>query len=139
MSSVYTAFPIIFVILMIVLNNWIIAGMCCLNVFCIMTSVLGIIGFIGWQFGLTECASVVLVIGFSVDYCVHIAHGYIVAPLKDNREHRCQFALLQNGHAIISSAFVSVLSTIPILIDNQQVLFFKMGYVHYNNLSYLSL
>ena len=25
---------------------------------------------LGWPFGLTECASVVLVVGFSVDYCV---------------------------------------------------------------------
>ena len=93
----------------------------------VMTSVLGVIGFIGWQFGLTECASVVLVVGFSVDYCVHIAHGYLVAPLKDSRKHRCQFALLQNGHAIVSSSMVSILSSIPLLASPDELLFWKMG------------
>merc|ERR1712096_262710 len=105
----------------------IIAILCVVNVTLVMTSVLGVIGFIGWQFGLTECASAVLVIGFSCDYCVHIAHGYIVAPLKDSRKHRCQFALLQNGHAIMSSSVVSVLSTIPILASVDELLYWKMG------------
>jgi len=128
-GSVITAFPIIFVILMLVLNNWIMALLCCINVLCIMMSVLGVIGMIGWRFGLTECASVVLVIGFSVDYCVHISHGYIVAPLKHNREIRCQFSLLQNGHAIVSSATVSILSTFPVLLNPNEVMFWKMGFL----------
>merc|ERR1712096_242785 len=126
-GSVLFSLPMIFIILMLVLNNRIVGLFCVLNAILIMTSVLGIIGFIGWRFGLTESASVILVIGFSVDYCVHIAHGYLVAPLKGCRKHRCQFALLQNGHAIVSSATVSILSTIPILVDDKNLLFWKMG------------
>lgn len=93
----------------------------------VMCSVLGVIGFLEWRFGLVECASVILVIGFSVDFCVHIAHGYIVAPLQDSRKHRCQFSLLQNGHAIMSSAFVSILSSLVAVTDNQRILLWKMG------------
>lgn len=95
------------------------AILCILNIVFVMVSVLGIIGFIGWKFGLVECCAILLVLGFSSDYCglyfivsfgilshlllvvascffdcsVHIAHGYLVAPLQDSRKHRCQFAV----------------------------------------------
>ena len=74
-----------------------------------------------------ECAAVILVLGFSVDYCVHISHGYMNAPVKKSRQHRVQFALLQNAHAIVSSAFVSILATMPILIDSENTIYQKLG------------
>lgn len=45
-GSVMLTLPLIFIILCIVLNNWIMALLCVFNVLCIMISVLGIIGYV---------------------------------------------------------------------------------------------
>lgn len=126
-DSVAITLPIVFGILCMVLDNWIMSFLCCCNVFGIMISVLSCISFFGWKFGLIESLSVVLVLGFSVDYSVHISHGYLSSPLVDSRRHQCQYSLLTNGHAIISSGFVSILSLIPLLFDDSVIAYWKAG------------
>lgn len=65
---------------------------------------------------------------FVIDsFQVHISHGYLNAPMKDSRQNRVQFALLQNGHAIVSSAFVSFLASMPILVDGENLIYQKLG------------
>jgi hypothetical protein len=48
-SAVITSVPIVFLILIFVLNNWILATFCILNVICIMVSVLGVVSMLGWR------------------------------------------------------------------------------------------
>ena len=38
---------------------------------------LGAGGMMGWELGTTEAIAAVIVIGFSVDYCVHLANAYV--------------------------------------------------------------
>jgi len=78
-----------------------------------------------WKFGLVQSIAVILVIGFSVDYCVHVSNAYNSAPQTTpqqcTREARLKFALLTNGHAIMSSATVSILASIPILASEVKI------------------
>ena len=40
-------------------------------------SILAIMNMIGWELGMTESVAVVALIGFSVDYIVHLAADYM--------------------------------------------------------------
>ena len=65
-------------------------------------------------------------LGFAVDYCVHIGHGYLTSPIAFDRMGRVRYTLLTVGHAILSSAFISFVATIPLLVGNYEM-FGKMG------------
>ena len=63
----------------------------------------------GWEFGVAESIAVVILIGFSVDYVVHLANHYVEAPYKD-RKRRIQHALAEIGISIFSGAITTMLS-----------------------------
>jgi len=69
---------------------------------------------------------IIAVLGFAVDYCVHIGHGYLTSPIAVDRMGRVRYTLLTVGHAILSSAFISFVATIPLLVGNYEM-FGKMG------------
>ena len=62
-----------------------------------------------WKFGMIESTSVIVFIGISVDYVVHICHNYTHA-LETSRKARMDFAYRQIGKAIIGGALTSCFS-----------------------------
>lgn len=50
---------------------WSVTGMLCL--------VLAVFYWAGWELGAIEAISLSILVGSSVDYCVHIVEGYILA------------------------------------------------------------
>ena len=75
----------------------------------IVLSVVAIMELLGWEFGTAESIAVVILIGFSVDYVVHLANHYIEAPFKD-RKRRIRHALSEIGISIFSGAITTMLS-----------------------------
>jgi len=69
----------------------------------IVTSVISIMVFCGWELGVSESVAVVILIGFSVDYVVHLASHYIRSA-HSNRYDRVQEALQEIGISIFSGA-----------------------------------
>ena len=53
----------------------------------IVLSVVAVMELLGWEFGVAESIAVVILIGFSVDYVVHLANHYVESPFK-NRHKR---------------------------------------------------
>lgn len=53
--------------------------------------VVGIFYVLGWEIGGVEAVSLSILVGSSVDYCVHLVEGYILAanacPIKDVSNH----------------------------------------------------
>ena len=45
--------------------------------------VLGLCKMLGWALGIAESIAAVIVIGFSVDFTVHLAHMYVLYCLYD--------------------------------------------------------
>ena len=74
-----------------------------LTITCITTVVFGFLTFSGWGLGLLEGILVVLVIGFSVDYTVHLSDSY-KACTAPTRYEKVQFALHGTGVSILSGA-----------------------------------
>ena len=56
-----------------------------ISVFCVgyvVVSVVAIIVLKGWQLGVSECTCIVIIIGFSVDYVVHLGSDYMHSRLE---------------------------------------------------------
>ena len=81
----------------------------------------------GWQFGFSESISIVIIIGFSVDYVVHFANAYLECPGK-TRTERLSFSLLTMGVSVGSGAVTTLLAGFFLLFPNL-VFFYKMGVI----------
>ncbi|XP_077167820.1 protein dispatched homolog 3 isoform X2 [Paroedura picta] len=78
----------------------------------------------GWEMGAVEAISLSILVGSSVDYCVHLVEGYLLAgenlPLHlaedpgSIRQWRTIEAVRHVGVAIVSSAVTTVIATVPL-------------------------
>ena len=78
----------------------------------VVTTVMGVgvHGIMKWSLGIGESIAAVILIGLSVDYCVHLANAYVEAPLVcDTRELRTQHALMTMGISITASAITTII------------------------------
>merc|ERR1712096_259265 len=113
-EAVAFTIPMIFVFLLVLLHNWVIALICVYLICLIMLSVLWMTWVMGWDYGFAESTSTIMVVGFAVDYTVHSAHGYLSAIAKD-RKSRTVYTMFQNGHSVVSGAVASFLAAIPLI------------------------
>ncbi|KAF7239298.1 hypothetical protein EYD10_14007 [Varanus komodoensis] len=78
----------------------------------------------GWEMGAVEAISLSILVGSSVDYCVHLVEGFLLAgenlPLhlaedpSSSRQWRTLEAVRHVGVAIVSSAVTTVIATVPL-------------------------
>ncbi|KAK7135317.1 hypothetical protein R3I94_014090 [Phoxinus phoxinus] len=112
--AVFTAHPLL--LLPILLS---ILGMVCL--------VVTVMYWLGWEMGAVEAISLSILVGSSVDYCLHLVEGYLLAGGPETsglanhsaessikRQLRTLEAANHVGVAIVSSAVTTVISTIPL-------------------------
>uniref|UniRef100_A0A673JBD8 Protein dispatched homolog 3-like n=1 Tax=Sinocyclocheilus rhinocerous TaxID=307959 RepID=A0A673JBD8_9TELE len=112
--AVFTAHPLL--LLPMLLS---ILGMVCL--------VVAVMYWLGWELGAVEAISLSILVGSSVDYCLHLVEGYLLAGDTDTsglanhssessikRQTRTLEAANHVGVAIVSSAVTTVISTIPL-------------------------
>lgn len=65
-----------FVILLIASQNFVLSFFSIVSVAIVIASVLCLIVKRGWEFGVSESLCTVIIIGLSVDYCIHLATEY---------------------------------------------------------------
>uniref|UniRef100_A0A8C5HBV0 SSD domain-containing protein n=1 Tax=Gouania willdenowi TaxID=441366 RepID=A0A8C5HBV0_GOUWI len=89
-----------------------------LGVICLVVAVMY---WLGWEMGAVEAISLSILVGSSVDYCLHLVEGYLLAgestpstPDHAERQRRTLEAVKHVGVAIVSSAVTTVISTIPL-------------------------
>ncbi|XP_076586761.1 protein dispatched homolog 3 isoform X1 [Chaetodon auriga] len=111
--SVFTAHPLLLLPVLIT-----ILGVICL--------VLAVMYWLGWEMGAVEAISLSILVGSSVDYCLHVVEGYLLAgqstpstPAHNSeppaeRQRRTLEAVNHVGVAIVSSAVTTVISTVPL-------------------------
>ncbi|XP_075394406.1 protein dispatched homolog 3 [Tenrec ecaudatus] len=97
----------------------------------VLLSILGIVCLVvtimywsGWEMGAVEAISLSILVGSSVDYCVHLVEGYLLAgenlpphqaeDLPSQRQWRTLEAVRHVGVAIVSSALTTVIATVPL-------------------------
>ncbi|XP_048837474.1 LOW QUALITY PROTEIN: protein dispatched homolog 3 [Brienomyrus brachyistius] len=111
--SVFTSHP--FLLLPILLT---ILGVICL--------VVAVMYWLGWEMGAVEAISLSILVGSSVDYCLHLVEGFLLAGetgsqaanhhmgTTELRQHHTMLAVDHVGVAIVSSAITTVISTVPL-------------------------
>ncbi|XP_032750594.1 protein dispatched homolog 3 [Rattus rattus] len=97
----------------------------------VLLSILGIVCLVvtimywsGWEMGAVEAISLSILVGSSVDYCVHLVEGYLLAgenlppqqaeDASSQRQWRTLEAVRHVGVAIVSSALTTVIATVPL-------------------------
>merc|ERR1719410_2584956 len=126
-QGILIAMPLALVILMISTQNWIVSIFAVFDIVGIMLCELSIMYLMGWKFGVSESVAIVIIIGFSVDYVVHLANAYLESS-SHSREERLSFALLTMGISVVSGA-VTTFGAGFFLIFPVFVFFYKMGIV----------
>jgi len=92
-----------FVVLLFATFNLIVGVISILSIGFIVTSVISVMIFAGWELGVSESVAVVILIGFSVDYVVHLASHYVHSP-HHKRKDRMHESLAEMGVSIFSGA-----------------------------------
>ena len=90
-----------FLILMVATRNYIVSLMSIACVTMVVVSIVGIMHMNGQQLGTAESISIVILIGFSVDYTVHLAADYVHSAYE-KREDKMKQAFREMGISIFS-------------------------------------
>jgi predicted RND superfamily exporter protein len=70
-----------FISTFIATKNIIITIITIFSVGMVIISVIGIMNILGWDIGVTESLSMVIMIGLSIDYILHLSVDYMHSPL----------------------------------------------------------
>jgi predicted RND superfamily exporter protein len=79
-SGIFMSMLFAFIILCIATRN---LTQSIISIFCVITIVVSVVAIMvmkGWVLGTTESISVVIIIGFSVDYVIHLSADYMHSP-----------------------------------------------------------
>lgn len=112
-SGIAIAMPISFVVLLCSTQNIVVAIYAVLSVGAIVLCVLGFCkSAMDWDLGVGEAIAGVIVIGYSVDYVVHLAHMYCEGKHfgHNTRDERATFAIRNMGSTIFAGAITTVLA-----------------------------
>lgn len=96
-----------FVVLVVATDNAIVGSLAALCIVGIVSSVMGSISAMGWELGTTESISAVILVGFSVDYSVHLGVSYreSKAPTSAAKVHH---ALVEMGISIVGGGMTTL-------------------------------
>uniref|UniRef100_A0A7S4DUM7 SSD domain-containing protein n=1 Tax=Lotharella globosa TaxID=91324 RepID=A0A7S4DUM7_9EUKA len=78
-TGLMLCFPVAFIVLVLATSNIIVSFYAIISIGFIVASVLGVTKWIGWALGIGEAIAGVIVIGFSVDYVIHLGHMFVEA------------------------------------------------------------
>jgi len=123
-------FPLAFVVLVFATANLLVSLYAIFGIVLIVASVLGTIEYIyGWDLGVVESLMGSLVVGFSVDYTIHLGHMFVVAGNEHDIRHRVDrfsFAIRKMGGTVVGGA-VTTLGAGLFMLPCQLVFFRKLG------------
>ena len=70
--GVITSLLLALVVLVVSTSNWLISLLAMSSIFCIMATVFGMMAFAQWKISILESICMIVVVGMSVDYTVHL-------------------------------------------------------------------
>lgn len=131
-SSVGTCLAFALVVLAIASTNWIIAILCVVCIVAILCTFALAIVCAGWALGIFEAIGLIVVVGLSVDYTVHLGHSYNECRVVDgkdaSREDRTQHALTEMGISVVSGAGTTFLAAVFLVFTSFTFYFFRRLY-----------
>ena len=113
-QGIVIAITFSFLTLIFFTQNIVISLFSILSIAGVIGSVFTFIFVMGWEFGFIESSSLVAMIGFSVDYVVHLANHYVESPHL-SRYNKTQEALREIGISVVSGAITTAGSALFLL------------------------
>jgi len=112
-TGVSICFALAMAVLVLITGNVLVSLYAVLTIAGIVVSVMGVVvkGFMGWEFGIGESVAIVIMIGFSMDYCIHIAGSYMESP-RAARLERLRDSVTHMGISITAGAVTTLFSAI---------------------------
>lgn len=98
-----------FFVLLFATQNLLLTVVSVLCVAYVVVSVVAIMVFKNWQLGVSECICVVILIGFSVDYIVHLGSDYMHSKLE-SRYAKMEQAYKHMGISILSGMITTAVA-----------------------------
>merc|ERR1719330_13285 len=115
LQGIVTSLLVAFFALCLVTFNWAIALIGLLNITVILIIFLGVMPLVGWQLGVCESIFLIMTVGLSVDYTVHLLHAYNHSAGKD-REEKVKEAMGSMGTTVLSGAVTTLSASIPLFL-----------------------
>ena len=110
-QGMYIAFPVAFGVLLFATGNILISFYAILSVFFIVFGVLGFANYsLHWDLGVAESIAGIIIIGFSVDYTVHLGHMYTDAEKQlgyRDRQSKFEHASREIGPTVVGGAITT--------------------------------
>jgi len=103
--------------------------MSCFSIFTIVLIVVDVFAFtvlMGFRLGVLEAVNYVVVIGLSIDYCVHMSEAYTESHHPSDRRLRVQDMVTEMGVSVISGA-MSTLGCVFFMFFAPNVFFFRFA------------
>ncbi len=99
-------FPVAFAVLIVATTNIVVSFYAIVSIMMIVSSVMGVVQMVGYALGVAESIAGIIVIGFSVDYVVHLAHMYMEGYEhgKNNRVDRFIYSCTNMGSTVVAGA-----------------------------------
>lgn len=110
-QGILIAFPVAFAVLLFATGNLIISVYAIISVFFIVFGVLGFARYaLDWNLGIAESIAGIIIIGFAVDYTVHLGHMYTTGEHVGLTDRRAQFEFASRKIAltIVGGAITTV-------------------------------
>jgi hypothetical protein len=114
-------------VLLIATRNIVVTFCAIANISYTVASVMAFMYLVGWKLGVIEALVLVMVIGLSVDYVVHLADAYLEAPAQDRFE-RTKFMIVRMSRAVVNGA-MSTLGAAGFMCATYIIFFQKFGIV----------
>lgn len=104
-----------FIVLLLTSHNIITSFFSMLSIMGVIFSVITVMVFAGYELGVSESIALVIVIGLSVDYVVHLANHYIESVAYPERYDKVRVSLKEIGISIVSGAITTIGSGVFLL------------------------
>ena len=114
-TGVSICFVLAFLVINVATGNWIVSLCTTITIVGIVCTTMGVgvVAMMGYPLGISEAIAIVILIGFSMDYVLHLAGAYVESK-RDDRLGRIQDALTTMGISITAGAVTTLLSGIPL-------------------------
>ena len=122
-TGVSICFVLAFLVINVATGNWIVSLCTTIMIVGIVCTTMGVgvVAMMGYPLGISEAIAIVILIGFSMDYVLHLAGAYVESK-RDDRLGRMQDALTTMGISITAGAVTTLLSGIPLFFAVMRIL-----------------
>ncbi|CAK0791739.1 unnamed protein product [Prorocentrum cordatum] len=129
-QSISTCLLLAWIILCLATANWIMATLSLLCIITILVVFAGSLPIFGFALGIFESVGIIVVLGLSVDYTVHIAHSYNEARIAGSGENKASERSLRAAHALTEMGISVLCGAITTLLASLFLLPSKFMFYH---------